>query len=93
MASLGAILLWWVLSLVLSLVTLPVAIRVFRFLPDKGVGFGRMLGLLLSSYLAWVLGFAHNSALTSFVALAAVAGLSFWIFKRDPDGIKATLKE
>jgi uncharacterized membrane protein len=92
MASLGSILLWWFLSLVLSFATLPLSSRIFRFLPDKGVGLSRILGLALTSYLAWVLGFAYNSAGTSFVALAAIAGASFWVYQNDKTGIRSILE-
>lgn len=93
MASLGSILLWWFLSLVLSFVTLPLSTQIFRFLPDKGVGLSRMLGLLLASYLAWVLGFAYNSVGTSYLALAVIGGLSYAIYSKDPQKFKSTLAE
>lgn len=93
MASLSAIFLWWILSLVLGFITLPLSIRVFRFLPDKGVGFSRILGLLLTAYLAWVLGFASNSAATSYLAFAAIAGLSYMAYRQDPGKIKEAVIE
>jgi uncharacterized membrane protein len=93
MASLGSIFLWWMLSLALSFVTLPLSTRIFRFLPDKGVGFSRLLGLVLTSYLAWVFGFALNSVFTSFLALAIVGACSWWVYQKDPGSFKATLKE
>ncbi|MES2202194.1 MAG: DUF2298 domain-containing protein, partial [candidate division FCPU426 bacterium] len=93
MASLGQILVWWLLSLVLGFITLPVATKVFRFLPDKGLGLARVLGLLITAYLAWVLGFVFNSVATSAVAFLGLAGLSAWIYTKDKAGFKALIRE
>lgn len=92
MASLGAILWWWILSLVLSLVALPISLRVFKFLPDRGLGLNRILALLLSSYLAWIIAFASNSVFSSFLALILLAGLSIYIWRQEKAELLEFLK-
>jgi YYY domain-containing protein len=46
---------WWLAVSVLSLAVFPVAFRLFRCLPDRGYAFAKPLGLLLASYLLWIL--------------------------------------
>ncbi len=93
MTSLGYALVWWLVSSVLAFLSLPLATKVFKFLPDKGIGFARVLGLMLSAYLAWILGFAFNSVATSALAVAGLAGLSYWIFSKDVRGFKELWEE
>ncbi len=48
------ILVWWVLMQALGWLALPIAMRIFRWLPDRGYSFSKALGLLLTSYFLWV---------------------------------------
>jgi len=48
------ILVWWLLLQVLGWLALPTAMRIFRWLPDRGYSFSKALGLLLVSYFLWV---------------------------------------
>jgi uncharacterized membrane protein len=76
MASFGSIFVWWLASTLLGVLALPLTTQVFRFLPDKGLGFARIVGLLFTGYVAWLLGFAFNSpvtALLAWIALGAIA--------------------
>ncbi len=93
MASLGSILIYWLISLLISLAALPLAHRIFSFLPDKGLGFSRLLGMLLAAYLAFLIGFVHNSPLSSVLAILAVAGISFWLARGRWAELKAWLGE
>jgi YYY domain-containing protein len=71
-----AVFVWWVLAQIFGLVGLPVAFRLFRRLPDRGYGLSKALGLLLASYVYWllgVLGFLHNSTGAMLFSLAATA--------------------
>lgn len=61
MAFVMNIAVWWLLSALLSLLVFPICHKVFAFLPDRGLGFSRVSGLLASSYLIWILGFVHYS--------------------------------
>jgi YYY domain-containing protein len=48
------ILVWWLLMQVLGWLALPTAMRIFRWLPDRGYSFSKALGLLLISYFLWI---------------------------------------
>ena len=48
------ILLWWVILQLIGWGSLPLAFRVFRWLPGRGYAFSKALGFLLASYLLWV---------------------------------------
>ena len=68
----------WLLAVELVfLAALPVAIYLFRFLPDRGIVLARVLGLLLVSYLAWLavslgwLEFSRTAIVAGFLVLAA----------------------
>jgi YYY domain-containing protein len=90
-ASFGSIFVWWFASTLLALTAFPLTAHLFRFLPDKGLGFSRVVGLLFTAYVAWLLGFVFNNAATSALAWAALAGLSFWLWKRRAAELKAFL--
>jgi YYY domain-containing protein len=80
------ILLWWLIVQALGWAVLPIAMRLFRWLPDRGYAFSKALGLLLASYFLWVGasgGLLRNDTGGIILAIFLVAGLSTWIFLRD----------
>ncbi|MGD9099099.1 MAG: DUF2298 domain-containing protein, partial [Anaerolineae bacterium] len=83
MSDVIAVLIWWVLVQIFGLAALPLAFRLFRRLPDRGYGVSKALGLLLVSYLFWllgILGFLRNddgSAIFSLVVVAGAAALFY----------------
>ena len=72
--------LWWLFFLGLGLAALPITLGLFRFLPDRGYGLTRPLGLLIFGYLFWILGIVRvvpNSqagAIGVLVLLLAISG-------------------
>jgi YYY domain-containing protein len=85
-----AVLTWWLLVQIFSLVGLPVAFRLFHRLPDRGYGVSKALGLLLPSYLFWllgVLGFLRNDTGSILLSLAVTAtgALLFYFRDRPPE--------
>lgn len=55
---------WWLLVTLAGVVVLPLCMRVFGGLPDKGYTFARAVGLLLVGFVFWLLasvGFINNS--------------------------------
>lgn len=83
------VLTWWLLAQLLGLAALPLAFRLFKWLPDRGYAFGKPLGLLLTSYILWMggsLGYLHNTLGGAVFALAAAALLSvaYYVWRDDP---------
>ena len=45
---------WYLVIQVITLLTLPLAWRLLSFLPDRGYGSARILGILLAGYGLWI---------------------------------------
>jgi YYY domain-containing protein len=85
------ILLWWLILQLIGWGSLPLAFRVFRWLPGRGYPFSKALGLLLASYLLWVgasTGLVRNDFGGVFSAVLLVLALSaaVFIWGRERDG-------
>lgn len=79
---------WWLIIQILGWAALPVAYRVFRWLPDRGFAFSKPLGLLLASYFLWLgatTGFLRNGAGGILAAIGLLAAISAWIFLKGQD--------
>jgi len=90
------VLLWWLIIEAMGLIALPIALRLFRFLPDRGYAFARPLGLLLTSYIAWLLasfGILRNEAVTILFAMLLVAAFSAYLYKQHAGDILAFLRQ
>lgn len=75
----GPILVWWLVLEVIGLVTFPLTFRLFSTRAGRGYVFAKIIGLLLISYIAWLLGFAgvpFGAALWLAVALMAALNLA-----------------
>ncbi len=81
MASFVGIFVWWALSVALGLLAWPLTYRLFKFLPDRGLGFTRLVGWLLTGYLAWILGFAFNHAVTTLLAFILMGVLAYRLWQ------------
>ncbi|VAW31025.1 hypothetical protein MNBD_CHLOROFLEXI01-844 [hydrothermal vent metagenome] len=76
---------WWGVLLLLGTAVTPLAFLLFKRLPDRGYAFVKMLGLLLVSYIFWMLGslgFLQNNLGGILAAFIIVIGLSFWAYRR-----------
>jgi YYY domain-containing protein len=76
---------WWGVLLLLGTAVTPLAFLLFKRLPDRGYAFVKMLGLLLVSYIFWMLGslgFLQNNLGGILAAFAIVIGLSLWAYRR-----------
>ena len=70
---------WYLITQIVSLAALPLTLRIFRHLPDKGYAFARVLGILLVSLLLWLgtsYGLLRNTTGGAWLALLLVAFLS-----------------
>ena len=83
------ILAWLLVIELIYLVTLPLALFVFRPLPDRGILVARILGLLAVCYVAWLLvslGWMDFSRATVYVGIAVVAvasGVVVWLVRQE----------
>ena len=92
--------LWWVVIQIVGWAALPLAHRLFRHLPDRGYVLAKPLGLLLVSYLFWllcVLGVLRNTTGSIIFCLVVVAGASAYLYHRagqaDGYALRAFLRE
>lgn len=73
----GSLIIWWLVLEALGLIALPLTSTLFSARADHGYAFAKIVGLLLVSYVAWLLGFAGVPFATAlWVALGAFAALN-----------------
>ena len=90
------VLAWLLLVELIYLATLPLAIFLFRPLPDRGIVLARILGILAVAYVAWLLasiGWMDFSRLSVLVGILVVAGLSALVLAAQWRQIKAFLAQ
>lgn len=92
------ILLWWVILQLIGWGSLPLAYRIFRWLPGRGYVFSKALGFLLASYLLWIgasIGLVRNDfggVLSSVLLVLVLSTLVFiWGVERDGSSLRASL--
>ncbi|MGB5931970.1 MAG: DUF2298 domain-containing protein [Anaerolineae bacterium] len=76
-------LIWWLMVEILGLVALPLAFRLFRALPDRGYALSKPLGILLCSYLFWILvsfGFLANKREAIVFVILLGAAISWYLY-------------
>jgi YYY domain-containing protein len=81
------VLFWWLIIEILGWAALPIAMRIFRWLPDRGYTLSKALGLLLASYILWLgasTGLLRNDLGGILFSVLLVAGLSAWFYFRRP---------
>ena len=74
---------WWVIIEGIGWLALPLALRLFRWLPDGGYTASKALGLLLGSYILWLggsIGLLQNDLGGILAALILTGLLSAWAF-------------
>ena len=77
------VIVWWLIVQVFAMAALPLAFRLFRHLPDRGYALAKPLGLLLVTYLFWLLGmlgFLRNTAGSIVFCLVVVAIASAYFY-------------
>jgi YYY domain-containing protein len=93
-----AVLTWWIIVQIFGLAALPLAFRLFHRLPDRGYGVSKALGILLVSFVFWLLGmlgFLRNDSGSVIFALALALGLALFYYQRpgaSQDSIVAWLR-
>ena len=78
---------WWIVIQLLGVAGLPITLWCFRALPDRGYAFSKSMGLLLTSYGAWLLamlGIAPFGVALLVVVALVVAGVGWFLLRRPP---------
>jgi YYY domain-containing protein len=91
-----AVIFWWLAVVLIGLVAWPVTFVVFRYLSDRGYILAKSLGLIIVAYLVWLpasLRLLRNSLFTIVLALALLALLSFYLFRRHRETMLAFWRE
>ena len=70
------VLIWLLVVELMGLIALPLTFSLFRRLPDRGLIFSKVLALLLSSYILWVLGLTHIAPNSRYTIIAILLGLA-----------------
>lgn len=76
---------WWLALLVVGTAVTPLTLHLLHRLPDRGYAFSKLLGLLLTSYLFWLLGslgILGNNLGGILLGLLVVVGLSAWAWQQ-----------
>ena len=79
------ILVWWLIMQVLGWLAFPTAMRIFRWLPDRGYTFSKALGLLLISYFLWIgasTGLLQNNLGGILFSVILLIIISAWFYLR-----------
>jgi len=90
------VLFWLLLVEILGLVTLPLAYHIFHGLADRGYILAKTLGILLLTWITWMLvnlgltGYSRTAIGAALLLMAAVAGLIAW---RKRDELLAFVKD
>ena len=88
---------WWLIIEVLGLIALPLTVRLFKHLSDRGYALAKPLGLLLVSYVLWIgatFGLLHNSVGGIVFSILAVGAFSGWFYATGKGGdLLALLQE
>ncbi len=85
----GETLKWWIAVEVLGVIGLPLAVVIFRRLPDAGYAFAKPVSLLIGGYVFWLALTAHvlsnrpGSIVWVYLLLAAISGLIAWRQKEE----------
>jgi YYY domain-containing protein len=73
------VLIWWFIIQIIGWLALPLSMRIFHWLPDRGYTSAKAVGLLVASYLLWFgasSGFLRNDLGGILVSLILLGGLS-----------------
>jgi YYY domain-containing protein len=84
MADIGLVIIWWLIVQALGWTAWPLAFRALRWLPDRGYMLAKPLGLLLVSYVLWLLASLRvlpNNPLGIGVAWLIVAVISVVVYR------------
>ncbi|HZK60995.1 MAG TPA: DUF2298 domain-containing protein, partial [Anaerovoracaceae bacterium] len=77
---------WYLLAVFFGIIAAPVSFRLLKSLPDRGYAITKPLGILLISYLHWLLtslGILKNNTSGAMIAIAIVIAIVLWRIGKD----------
>ena len=83
------VLAWLLVVELIFVLTLPLAFFIFRPLPDRGIIFARILGLLAVCYVAWLIvslgfvDFSRGAVYLGMGVVAIVSAIAFWHVRQE----------
>jgi len=75
-------LIWYVVVQILAFLSLPLCLYIFRNLHDRGYTASKTVGILLSSYFAWLLSFVFVYNISIIISLLILAALFLLLYKK-----------
>ena len=76
---------WWAIVQIMGFAVLPLALHLFRWLPDRGYAFAKSLGILVCAYVLWLLatlGIVDNARSSAIAVVLGVLLFSWLAFPR-----------
>ncbi len=94
MFEFGWVVLWYIGSLLLALISFPIAFYFCTKLPDRGFSICRITGFVLAGFITFFLGYLKVPVNFSWpFSLLVLAGCSFWIARKQWAELKAFVHE
>ncbi len=83
---------WYMAIVILGIVSLPITASVCRSLPDRGYSVSKILGILVLSYVSWILSFITGySRIEIILSLLLLCIFSVYIYSRSKPAIDKSL--
>ena len=86
-------LVWWLLLSLIGVLALPLGSFTLRHLPDRGYAASRVLGVLVVSYVAWLVHYVADFAVAVTAGFVVLAGLSIFFGHKRWGAIAASLRQ
>ncbi|MBM3283494.1 hypothetical protein FJY90_04530 [Candidatus Gottesmanbacteria bacterium] len=89
MSDLSSIVIWWLTIFIVGIIFLPITSFLFRKFIDRGYIFTKVIGIVFSSYLIWILGsfgILPFTRLTIMIILLGCTLIGLWISKAGKNG-------
>ncbi len=94
MLEMGWILLWYIASLIVAGLSFPLIYFFCKKLPDGGYSISRIVGLVLATFITFMLGHIHLPVRISwFISWLAIVALSVWLARKNWHELKQFVLE
>lgn len=74
MSDVSSVLIWWLTIFITGMIFLPVTFQIFQKFADRGYIFTKVIGILFSSYLIWLLGSLKILPFTNITIIITLIG-------------------